>query len=64
MTQQIRILSKKEAAARLGISERTLDRVRELEMARVQLSARRVGYREDGINSYIERGGQRHAAAA
>lgn len=54
-----RILSAQEAAQRLNLSVRTLARLASSHpgLQRVQLSTRRVGYRESDISFYIEHGG-------
>jgi excisionase family DNA binding protein len=51
-----RILTKKEAARRLGVSERTLDRMCSTDggLRKIQLSPRRVGFGEQNVDSYIE----------
>jgi predicted DNA-binding transcriptional regulator AlpA len=59
-----RIVSSADAAKRLGLSVRTLDRLAQTDggLRKIQLSARRVGYRESDISGFIERGGQSTAA--
>ena len=56
---QDRILSPAEAAERLSLSVRTLGRLAATQggIQKIQLSARRVGYRESDISSFIERNG-------
>jgi predicted DNA-binding transcriptional regulator AlpA len=53
----MKILSRKDAAGRLGVSERTLDRLCETEsgLHKVHISVRRVGITEDEIEAYVER---------
>lgn len=61
MSQTIdRILTAPETARRLKLSERTLDRLASTDsgLKKIQLSARRVGYRESDVAAYIARGGQ------
>jgi predicted DNA-binding transcriptional regulator AlpA len=55
-----RVLTLREAADRLRVSTRTLDRLAGTDggLRRIQLSPRRVGYRESDIAAFIERGGQ------
>ena len=50
-----RILSKREAALRLGVSERTLDRIvsRDSGLRKIQLSPRRVGFGERAVDAFI-----------
>ena len=57
---QDRILTAAETAQRLRLSVRTLDRVSAVDsdLRKIQLSARRVGYRESDVRAFIERGGQ------
>ena len=54
-----RILSAAETAERLGLSIRTLDRLAQTDglLRKLQLSTRRVGYRESDVAGYISRGG-------
>jgi predicted DNA-binding transcriptional regulator AlpA len=52
------IISRKEVARRLGVSDRTVDRLLETPatgLRKVQLSVRRVGVAEDELNAFIER---------
>jgi predicted DNA-binding transcriptional regulator AlpA len=60
-----RILTAQEAADRLRLSTRTLDRIATTEsgLRKIQLSLRRVGYRESDVRAFIERGGQVAVAA-
>jgi predicted DNA-binding transcriptional regulator AlpA len=54
-----RILTAVEAAERVGLSVRTLDRVAATpgtHLPKIQLSTRRVGYRESDVSAFIERG--------
>jgi predicted DNA-binding transcriptional regulator AlpA len=65
MPTQNKILSRRDAAARLGLSERTLDRLCATKsgLRKIQLSTRRVGVAEDEIDAYISRAvGQSKAA--
>ena len=52
-----RILSRREAAERIGVSERTLDRLSETENGpkKIKLSTRRVGFSASVIDAYLER---------
>ncbi len=54
-----KILSASEAAQRLCLSTRTLDRIASTDggIKKIQLSTRRVGYRESDITAFIARGG-------
>ena len=54
-----RILSASEAAHRLHLSVRTPGRIAASNagLKKIQLSTRRVGYRESDISTFIERGG-------
>jgi predicted DNA-binding transcriptional regulator AlpA len=56
MPTRNRILSRKAAALRLGLSERTLDRLCETAsgLHKVQLSARRIGIAEAEVDAYLE----------
>ena len=51
-----RILTTKEAAQRLRISERTLDRLCATDsgLKKIRLSARRIGLTEANVDAYIE----------
>jgi predicted DNA-binding transcriptional regulator AlpA len=55
--QQSIILTRQEAAARLRVSTRTLDRLIETDagLKRVQLSLRRVGVLASSVEDYIAR---------
>ncbi len=53
MSEAIELLDRHRAAALLGISDRTLDRIEDL--PRIRLSARRVAYRRSDLEKYIER---------
>lgn len=55
--QQNRILTAKEAAERLRVSERTLDRLCATDsgLKKIQLSPRRIGLLEVSVDAYIER---------
>ena len=57
---QDKILTAAETAQRLRLSVRTLDRVSagDGDLRKIQLSPRRVGYRESDVRAFIERGGQ------
>lgn len=52
-----RILTKKEAAARLRLSDRSLDRLCATDsgIRKIQISPRRVGFLERDINIFIEK---------
>jgi predicted DNA-binding transcriptional regulator AlpA len=52
-----RILTRKQAAERLGVSERTLDRLCDTDsgLKKLQLSTRRVGLGERNVEAYVER---------
>ncbi len=52
MSDTIELLDRHRAAALLGISDRTLDRIEDL--PRVRLSARRVAYRRADLERYVE----------
>ena len=54
-----RILSAQEAAQRLNLSVRTLGQIASTrsDLQKVQLSTRRVGYRESDISLFMENGG-------
>ena len=54
-----RILSAQEAAQRLNLSVRTLGRLASTrsDLQKIQLSTRRVGYRESDISLFMENGG-------
>jgi predicted DNA-binding transcriptional regulator AlpA len=54
-----RILSPSQAAERLNLSVRTLDRLAATDggLKKIRLSTRRVGYRESDVSSFIERVG-------
>ena len=56
---QDRILRPAEAAERLSISVRTLGRLAATQggIRKIQLSARRIGFRESDLSSFIERNG-------
>jgi predicted DNA-binding transcriptional regulator AlpA len=57
------MLSAKEAASRLNLSVRTLDRMAQTDtgLVKINLSTRRVGYRESDVASLIARGSLRAA---
>lgn len=57
MQSQTKILTKKEAAERLRVSDRTLDRICATDsgLRKIQLSPRRVGFLEREVESHIER---------
>jgi excisionase family DNA binding protein len=59
MSGHDKILSPQEAASRLNLSVRTLDRLAHDKrgIRKIQLSTRRVGYRESDVTAMIERGG-------
>ena len=53
-----RILARRDAAARLGVSERTIDRLTAdagSGLHKVRISARRVGVAENEVDSFVER---------
>jgi excisionase family DNA binding protein len=52
-----KILTTKEAAERLRISERTLDRLCEADsgLKKIRLSPRRVGLLEANVDAYVDR---------
>jgi len=53
---QNRILTAPEAAKRLGISPRTLDRLSDTDprLRKIKISSRRIGYSERAISEFIE----------
>jgi predicted DNA-binding transcriptional regulator AlpA len=55
MQQSSKILTRQEAAAKLRISERTLDRLISTDsgLKKVQLSVRRVGVTERSVEDYL-----------
>lgn len=61
----MKILSRKDAALRLGVSERTFDRLCETTsgLHKVHISTRRVGIDEAEVVAYLERAVS-HAQAA
>lgn len=65
MEQNNRILTKKEAAERLRLSDRSLDRLCESDsgLRKIQLSPRRVGFLEREIDAFIEKCAATPAAA-
>jgi predicted DNA-binding transcriptional regulator AlpA len=60
----MQILTRKQTADRLGLSERTIDRLCKTDgaLTKVQLSTRRVGFTAESVSAYLER--QVVAAAA
>jgi predicted DNA-binding transcriptional regulator AlpA len=55
MPTEKQILNRKEAASRIGVSERTLDRLcaTNAGLRKIQLSVRRVGITEADVNAYL-----------
>lgn len=53
MSSSTNVLSRKTTAKKLGVCERTVDRIPDL--PRVRLSARRIGYRECDVDEYLAR---------
>jgi predicted DNA-binding transcriptional regulator AlpA len=47
-----KLLSRSQAAAFLGISDRTLDRQEDI--PRIKLTARRIVYKESDLTAYVE----------
>jgi predicted DNA-binding transcriptional regulator AlpA len=57
--EQDKILTASEAAERLKLSTRTLDRIatEDRGLTKIQLSPRRIGYRQSDVTRFIARGG-------
>lgn len=57
LEREDRILTRREAAELLRISERTLDRLAATEcgLRRIRLSPRRIGFRASEISAYAQR---------
>jgi predicted DNA-binding transcriptional regulator AlpA len=57
MDSQIMILTRKQTAERLNVSERTVDRLCATDsgLKKLRLSARRVGFADSNIEEYIRR---------
>lgn len=55
-----RILAPTEAAERLNLSVRTLDRIAATDsgLKKIRLSTRRVGYRESDVAAFIRQAGE------
>jgi predicted DNA-binding transcriptional regulator AlpA len=60
MTDENRILTRREAARRIGLSERTLDRLcaTDAGLRKIQISTRRVGISAADVTAYLERATQ------
>lgn len=52
MFDSLELLDRQRAAALLGVSDRTLDRITDI--PRVRLSPRRVAYRRIDLEKYVE----------
>jgi predicted DNA-binding transcriptional regulator AlpA len=58
--EENRILSRKEAATRLGLSEKTIDRIcaTDAGLRKIQISTRRVGISAADVTAYLEKATQ------
>jgi len=61
MFDSLELLDRQRAAALLGVSDRTLDRITDI--PRVRLSARRVAYRRADLERYVEQRTETRSAA-
>jgi hypothetical protein len=60
----MKILTRKETAARLALSERTVDRLCQTDggLKKIKLSLRRVGISDDSVSDYLLRSTKETAA--